>query len=367
MQLSWKASPLLVLGLSLLCPRAYSATAKTENTAPPSVTSEEAKAPEGAPTLKGNGTRVILEQLEASVNSGLILSSDVKKFRTEIKLRSQLDPLFAGTPLASHGSQASHSEIVDFLIDEKLITQLYPKTDAEVEQEINTIQTTNRFDRATLKEALSKEGFKFNDYFEMVRTSGSKRELIERDIRPKVTIAEDDIRNYYYNHYSRSSAAPQAYQLKIISISEDSFKGGNKTTLASKAANQALKDIQAGEKFEEVAKRVSEDSSASTGGELGTLTEDQMAPAIRQQAKKLTPGQVSEVFSPVKGRYLILKLVDVRSSDYDRLDKMKEEIRGKLAASEYQHQVGLWLERRRQTAFIHRAGEPSIKAIPIAK
>ena len=62
----------------------------------------------------------------------------------------------------------------------------------------------------------------------------------------------------------------------------------------------------------------------------------------------------------------ILKLVDVQASDSSRMDKMKEEIRGQLTAAEAEHQIQLWLERTRQTAFIHRAGEASTAGLPQA-
>src|SRR5690348_3734709 len=82
----------------------------------------------------------LVERLEASVNSSIILLSDVAKFRSLLKLRSQLDPLFAGTTIAAKGDGASDSEIVEFLIDEKLITQQFAVNDQEIEQEINSIQ-----------------------------------------------------------------------------------------------------------------------------------------------------------------------------------------------------------------------------------
>jgi len=312
--------------------------------------------------LEPKKERVTLDRLEASVNASIILLSDVQKFRDVVKLRSQLDPLFSGTPLASKGASVSEKEVVDFLINEKLITQQYPKTDSEIELEINSIQTNNHLDRSGLKSALEREGFKFNDYFELIRGSSSKRELIDRDIRTKVIISDDDIKNYFYNHYARNTAVPRAYELKIISISNSSFKT---PAAAKQAANDALKSIRSGEPFEEVAKRVSDGPTASSGGDLGIMTEDQMSKEIREQIKTLQIGQVSDIFAGSQNnRFYLLKLVSVRSSENDRLEKMKDEIRSHLTANEYQHQINLWLERQRQTAFVHRAGEFSVKELP---
>jgi len=301
----------------------------------------------------------VLDRLEASVNASIILLSDVAHFKKTARLRAQLDPLFSGTPVATKGDAATRPEVVDFLIDERLITQQYPVTDSEVEQSINSIQANNRIDRASLKKALSEQGFTFDDYFELIRISASKRNLIDRDIRTKVTISEDDIKNYFYNHYAKGAATNRAYQLKIITVSGKSYKT---TAAARDIATKALKDLRSGESFEEVAKRVSDDSAAATGGDLGTLTEDQMSPAIREQVKKLRIGQVSEVFgNPEAGVFYILKLIDVRSDESSRLDKVREEIQAHLAAAEYQRQIQLWLERQRQTAFIHKVGEPASK------
>src|SRR2546423_15509357 len=90
----------------------------------------------------------VIDRLEASVNSSIILKSDLQTFRRTIKLRAQLDPLFAGTSVAQHAESAATQEVVDFLIDEKLISQMFPVNDSEVEQEINSIQSNNHIDRS---------------------------------------------------------------------------------------------------------------------------------------------------------------------------------------------------------------------------
>lgn len=302
-----------------------------------------------------------LDRLEASVNSSIILLSDVNHFRKTFKLRAQLDPLFSGTAVASHGDSATNQEIVDFLIDEKLMTQAYSITDNEVEQEINSIQANNHLDREHLKNLLSEQGFKFEDYFDLIRISAAKRALIDRDIRTKVTISDDDVKNYFYNHFARKSSTPLIYKLQIISVAIKNYKT---PSAARDVAQRASDSLKGGEAFEEVAKRMSDDSTAQAGGELGELTDDQMSPAIREEAKKIQIGQTSPVFGgPQAGAFLIIKLNDVKSGENDRLEKQKEEIRNQMIASEYQHQIVLWLERQRQTAFIHKAGEPAISTL----
>jgi peptidyl-prolyl cis-trans isomerase SurA len=313
-----------------------------------------------APTKKS----FILDRLEASVNSTPILLSDVQNFRKAEKLREQLDPLFAGTPLANQGSSAPTAEIVNFLVDEKLISQQYPTGDTEVEQEINSIQKNNKIDREGLKQALLDQGYGFSEYFDLIRSSASKRSLIDRDIRSKVVISDDDIRNYFYNHYAKDSTTPRAFHIQIISVSSKNYKSPK---AAYEVAIKGLNDARKGESFEEVAKQISDDPTASSGGDLGTLSEDQILPTIRDRVKNLQPGQFSEIFetgNPVS--YTFLKLVDIKTTDSSQLEKMKDGIRNQLVTQEFQHQISLWLERQRQSAFIHRAGEDFAKELKLA-
>ncbi|MBC7693021.1 MAG: peptidylprolyl isomerase [Methylotenera sp.] len=306
----------------------------------------------------------VIDRLEASVNNLMILKSDLKNFRDTVSLRAQLDPLFAGTNVAAKGTQASDSEITEFLVDEKLIAQQFPVTDTEVEQEVNSIQANNKIDRAHLKAALKEQGYTFDDYFDLIRTSAAKRNLIDRDIRTKVSITDDDVKNYYYNNLAKNSTAPLAYKVKIITLTPSNYKV---QAAAKEAAERALAAVKSGEAFEDVAKRLSDDATAATGGDLGTLTDDQMSPAIRDPLKKMQIGQVSGVLGDYKSRFFILKLIDITSTQNDQLLKMTNEIRSQLAATEYQRQVALWIERQRQNAFIHRSGESSVAGLPQAR
>jgi peptidyl-prolyl cis-trans isomerase SurA len=309
----------------------------------------------------GHAAPLLLDRLEASVNSAIILKSDVDAFRRTLKLRAQLDPLFAGTTVAAKGDKASEGEIVAFLVSEKIIAQQFPVTDREVEDEINSIQNNNKIDRAGLRRALGEQGFSFEQYFELIRTSASKRNLIDRDIRSKVAVSEDDVKNYFYNHFSQAKGTARSYGLQIITVSTRAYKT---PSAARDVARRAVQALRSGEAFDEVARRYGTDGT----GDLGVVTEDQMSPLVREQLKKLKIGQTSDVFGgAAAGAFFIVRLNDIKSGEGDRFEKMKEEIRGQLVASEFQHQIQLWLERQRQQAFVHLAGEPATAGLPVAK
>jgi len=304
-----------------------------------------------------------IERIEATVNGGIILLSEVGHFYKTLPLRAQLDPLFAGTEIAKVGPQASKKDVVKFLIEEKLISQQFVIDDEKVEQQIKTIQSNNHIDRRALKKALKEQGFEYKDYFELIRISISKRDLIDRDIRTKVYISDNDVKNYFYNTLSKDGSI-QSFRIKILTITPGNYKSPQ---AARDTIHRALKTIRSGQPFEKVVKTTSDDSTASSGGDLGFLDEDNMSPQIREAVKKLRVGKVSPVLGSANTRYYLLYLADVKSGQEARFEKVKENLRSKLAATEYQRQVKLWIDRQRQRAHIHMAGDPSVLPIYIRK
>jgi peptidyl-prolyl cis-trans isomerase SurA len=297
-------------------------------------------------------TRQLADRLEASVNATPILRSELEGFRRTLPLRAQLDPLFAGSALAERGASASDADITQALIQDRLILSAFPVGDSEVEQEVQSIQASNRIDRGRLKAALAQQGFTFDDYFELIRISTAKRNLIDRDIRTRVAVSDDDVRNHYLANLPKGAAPARAFHAKAIVLSRESYK----TSAAMKAAaERAAAALKSGDSFEEVVARYSDDSSKDAGGDLGTLSEEQLSPDIRSALAGLKPGDTSAVVGNPKSRLMILKLLSVEAAEDSRFLRLKEEIRNQLAASEYQHQIQLWLARQEQQAFVHRA------------
>ena len=186
----------------------------------------------------------MLDRMEATINSDIILRSDVEAFRRSLDLRAQLDPLFAGTSVASQGKNATNRDIVNFLIEERLIAQSYPVSDTDAETEINLIQANNKISRDQLTAAIKQQGFSFPEYFNLIKVSTSKRNLIDRDIRTRVQITDDDVKNHFFNHYLEGSKSILGYRLKMITVSPSNYK---RASAAKEVATRALQALRAGD------------------------------------------------------------------------------------------------------------------------
>jgi parvulin-like peptidyl-prolyl isomerase len=292
------------------------------------------------PTLWVPLTRAeVVEQVAAVVNKKAIYKSDLTLFRSTLPLRAKVDPLFGGEPLAKKSSPTDQ-EVLEFLINESLILEKFPATDGEVEQEINGIQTNMRINREALRAAIRREGFRFEDYFRLMRSSLSKRMLIEREIRNKAAVSEDEIRTEYNRTQSGSKTFRGSFRLHLIRVEKKNYKT---PVLAREAANEALAALNKGEPFQEVASRTHVDGGQ---GDLGFLSYSDMQPAIQQEVRRLGSGKTGGLIEDSTA-FMIVKVGEVRAEADSGLDRERDSIRARLMDAEFRHQLKLWLERER--------------------
>lgn len=290
----------------------------------------------------------LIDKIGAVVNNEVVLLSDVEKFERNLDLRRELDPLFGINEDMARGNP-SRAKILDFLIQERLVTQSFKIADQDVETEIQSVQRTNNLSRDQLVEFLKQKNFDFTSYFELMRVGLAKRNLLDREIRTRVNISDDDVKNYYYNMAVKNASIPLEYSIQLIVVSLDSYKTPQ---AAREAADRALRSLKQGEGFAEVAKRFSDDPSAGNGGELGYFSQEQLAEPLKSAVRKLQIQQTSDVLS-AKDAFMVVKLLDARSTESDGLIRAKEQIREQLAKEEYKKQLVIWAERARNNAYIH--------------
>lgn len=308
------------------------------------------------------GERTVLDRMEAGVNDSVIMRSDVERFRKILPLRAELDPMFATSALAKKGPQAPAMDIINQLINDRIILGRFPVNDGEVEQEIQTIKGTNKVTDAQLEGALKSRGYSRADYFEGIRLGLATRKLNDQEIRTRATVSEDDIRQFYFNS-RKDGASHFSYRLSVIRVSPENYKT---PADAKNIASKALADIKGGQSFADVAKRVSDDASSESGGDLGFLTESSMSSDFRAAVRKMRSGDTSPVLGDAKSSFFILKLEDVKSSGDETFQREKEAIRAELTTQEFMTQYRLWLERQRNQAHISLAGQRSFKKNPRA-
>src|SRR6202040_3595730 len=99
---------------------------------------------------------------------------------------------------------------------------------------------------------------------------------------------------------------------EILVSTEPTGDDPQKLAAAEAKANDLLKQIRAGAKFEDIAKKESQGLSAAEGGELGYFERGKLAKQLEDVTFAMKKDQVSDVIRTKQG-FVILKLTDHQS------------------------------------------------------
>ena len=150
---------------------------------------------------------------------------------------------------------------------------------------------------------------------EHVRRQRAVERLIEREVKSRVTVSDEEIRTYY-----EDSDLPTKREVRGRHIAV-------KTAAEAQTLYQALLD---GESFPELARRFSMDrQTADKGGDLGYWDESLMIGPVSKVLFSMQPGELSAPFQGREGYFHIVRVEDARPLPYG---SVKKRIKDRLYA-----------------------------------
>jgi len=275
------------------------------------------------------------------VNGDVVLRSDVNSLRKNFALRREIDPFVSLTSFKPENGK--DKEILDYLIQERLVLQKHTASEDEIEEEINAVQRNNRIDRDHLKEVLKSQGVKFDDYRRIMGVSVSKRKLIEKDLRPLAAISDEDVKNFYYTDNSFQNRRKDSKLVLSYTLQQ--------MLLPSTAVMEvAQKRLRAGEDFDSVASDLAGRGVESS--RLGTISEENMNPKISDAVQGLKVGESTKAISTGAG-YMVLRILEIGAPKDIVFERDRERIRNDLFQKALINQLRLWTERERAASYVH--------------
>ena len=154
--------------------------------------------------------------------------------------------------------------------------------------------------------------------------------LDKSKVLAEVQVTNDDLRSYYDQHRDQYRV-PEEVKVRHILIKTPPAGADGKVDdkaveEARKKAEDVLKQLRAGGKFEDLAKKYSDDpGSGKQGGDLGWVGRGRTVPEFEKAAFSLPKGQVSD---PVKSSFgfHIIQVEDKHDAHVKTLDEVKSEI-----------------------------------------
>jgi peptidyl-prolyl cis-trans isomerase D len=147
------------------------------------------------------------------------------------------------------------------------------------------------------------------------------------DVRSNINISDAELQQYYTDRLSDYRVPDR------VKVSHILFKTTGKTPAQvkdlEKTAADVLAKIKAGANFADMAKKYSEDTSASNGGDIGWVTHGQTVKEFEDTAFNMQPGQVSGLVHTIYGIHII-KVLDKQTAHLQSFNDVKDAIAATL-------------------------------------
>jgi len=246
-----------------------------------------------------------LDRVVAKVNNDVItlgtLEDRVAVFSSRMKTSGSVDEQLPKKKLMK--------TILDEMIAEKLQTQEAKKLGMEVaektlEEALDDIYNNNNITSEQFKDILKIEGSDLEAYKEVIRDQILVSRVIKMQAGATIAVKERSIRKYYRKN-KKDYWVPEKITASHIMLIKENGSSDKEIQLNKKKAEKILQQVQGGEEFSELAKKYSEDVSAHSGGELGTIDRGTMMPEFENAAFNLKTGEVSKVVETANGFHII--------------------------------------------------------------
>jgi parvulin-like peptidyl-prolyl isomerase len=283
---------------------------------------------------------VYSDRVAAVVNGDVILESEVKEQKQPFVRKNFAMPLGVVPP----GKWPTEKEILDELIIIRLLEQEASKkgiqmNDQGLDAAIKSLRERNKMPYDKFIMFLAANGLNYADYRKMMRRQMVLSALISREMNQKATVTEKDAQEYFKENKGKideqyeklmerlnPTPEPQEEEKPKVPTHKEVFLGGKlrlrqivlKITNPNNAkekdkviqtVRKIFDEIKTGADFGQLAKKYSQDSTASKGGDLGFMDYKDLHPNMQKMVQQMKVGEVAPPLS-TKNSLIVLHLAE---------------------------------------------------------
>jgi peptidyl-prolyl cis-trans isomerase SurA len=258
---------------------------------------------------------------------------------------------------------ATDREVLEQFITDKLLEAEVRESginisDDDVSRYIEQVKKNNRLSDEDLKVALSREGQTLASYKASVKSEMEKSEIIDRQVKRKVSITDDDVERYYKLNAKKFRGNDRA-RIRHILLPLAENAPPDRVQSAMAKGKEIYAKILAGEDFATLAAENSEGAGRAAGGEIGWVNRGTLIAGIEEVAfEKLSVGQVSEPFRTNMGIHIV-KLEGREPGNVLPLSSVAPRIKEELLNKTLEERFAKWLKtdlRRKHRVDVKVAG-----------
>jgi len=297
--------------------------------------------------------REVVDRIVAIVNDDIITLS---------QLNRSVKPWLANIKKMGYSQEKEHQmifrareDILQQLINEKLTDQEIERfkvsvTEREIDAQIERIKKSRFLTEEELRETLERQGITLENYRERLKKDILRVKLVNREVKSKIVITNEDIKAYYDKHKEEYSGKRKYHLrniLKRVPVNAvDEFKEEIRLKM-----EEVLKKLEAGQPFEVLARTYSDSPIAAEGGDLGVFSLDQLSPEIREAIIGKRIGEFTSILDTEQG-FQVFYIQNIIKSRDKPLEEVSSAIQEKILREIMDTKFETWIEGLRNFSHI---------------
>ncbi len=249
----------------------------------------------------------------------------------------------------------AREEILQQLVNEKLTDQEIKRfnvsvAEKEIDAQIERIKNARFLTEEELRETLERQGVTLESYRERLKKDILRIKLVNREVKSKIVITNEDIKAYYDNHKEEYTGKRKYHLRNIIKRvpvnAADEFRKEIRLKM-----EEVVKKLEAGQPFETLARTYSDSPIAADGGDLGVFSLDQLSSEIREAVDGKRIGEFTSILDTEQG-FQIFYIQNIIKSKDKPLKEVSSAIQQKISREIMDTKFETWIESLRKRSHI---------------
>lgn len=334
----------------------------------PVVGAQQATPPPQAatPAPAKQGERLTIERVIVKVNGEILTQGQLEQMQVEAlqdqKQQVETSKDLSRADVAKAVADVTPAILVD-AIDDLLLVQAAREAGLKLSEEqfkmtVEGIKKENKITNdADFMTALKQFGLTLEELRTRLEKEYLIRGLQTREILPKISITEEELRQYYKANL-KDFMTPPTVTIRELLVAVPTETVSGKPVVNAAADEEAKKKIETlreraekGEDFVALVTEASEAATKANGGLNGPVNIADLAPVIADAIAPLKPGEISP---PIRVRtgYMIFKLESRTAEEPEPFEKVRTLLGNRIGEARLEVEQGKYLEKLREAALI---------------
>lgn len=326
---------------------------------------------------------VTVAKIIARINDQIITTADYERAMKELDQEERQ----RGASMQEIAD--AHKDLLRNLIDQQLWLskgkELGITGETELINRLNDIRKQyNLTSLEDLEKAAQEQGVSYEDFKANIRNGIVTQQVMRQEVGAHITITPGEMQRYFEQH-KQEYAQQESVQLAEILISTGGGSTADgavgpaaddpqKIAEAQAKANDVVAKLHAGADFGQLARKFSENATASTGGELGTYKRGQLAKVFEDQLFNMKAGEFTEPIRTKQG-FIIFKVIAHTQGGVPAYKDVQTDVEQNYFMARMEPAIRDYLTKMRDDAYIQidtqdgyldTGASPNKRVVPIA-